>query len=209
MKLLTHLILYLTHPLYHCIYIYMPISVPTAVPALLLPSIEEATVRLEEKAIRHQDDWSALTDDRQMQEDFLHTFSKCFNIRVSLLRAGAKNHQLMRWRNTELAFVKEYNIIHDHWTAELITSGMSRAIGHPTLCDPKRPTTSGLREDAMGKIIYEGADTRLTLRFLEAHFPEQYSQQVTINPGATVLPLIADDATGEEAADSYAVVMGQ
>jgi len=186
----------------------MPIAVPTEVPELLLPSIEEATNTLEEKAVATLEDWDNLTQDRYMQEEFLNAFRKSFNISLSLARSGAKQHQLMRWRNTELSFVRDYNNIHSEKKAELITSAMGRAIGYKSFCDPSHPTTSGYREDAAGNIIYEGADTRLTLRLLEAHFPDVYSQQIILNqsPNAA-LASIADDATGEEAADAYALVM--
>ncbi len=188
----------------------MTVSVPTEVPELMYPSIEAATDTLEEKAVSCPEDWASLTEDRAMQTEFLIHFSASFNITLSLARSGAKAHQLMRWRTTELSFVRQYNDIHSEWKSKLITSAMTRAVGYLSPCDPRNPTTSGYREDATGTPIYEGADSRLTLRMLEAHFPEVYSQQLTLNPGGGAIPIdIPADATGEEAADAYALVVGQ
>jgi len=187
----------------------MAIAIPTEVPTLLFPSIEAATEQLEGKALSCVDTWAQLAADRKMQEDFLASFSSTFNISISLARSGAKTHQLARWRSTELQFAKDFNDIHAEWKGRLITSAMTRAVGHLSKCDPQHPTKSGYREDAAGTPIYEGADSRLTLRLLEAHFPEVYSQQITLNQSPNVLlASIADDATGEEAADAYALVMG-
>jgi hypothetical protein len=189
----------------------MTVKVPTEVPELLYPSIEAATEQLEDKATQTPADWDALQIDRQMQSEFLQHFAASFNITLSLARSGAKAHQLMRWRTTELNFVRQYNDIHNEWKSRLITSAMTRAVGYLSPCDPRNPTTSGFREDAAGTPIYEGADSRLTLRMLEAHFPETYSQNINLSnqTNTSGLSLIPDDATGEEAADAYALVVGQ
>jgi len=171
----------------------------------MYPSIEAATDKLEVKAVESPEDWDSLTIDRAMQNEFLIHFASSFNITLSLARAGAKPHQLMRWRNTELCFVREYNDIHNEWKSKLITSAMTRAVGYLSPCDPRNPTTSGYREDAAGTPIYEGADSRLTLRMLEAHFPETYSPTLAItNPAALLTIKIPDDASGADAADAYA-----
>ena len=188
----------------------MTIKVPTEVPELLLPSIEKATDALEEKALDSRSAWDILTLDREIQQTFLECFASSFNISLSLARSGAGQHQLMRWRNTELGFVRQYNDIHAMWKTKLISSAMTRAVGYLSPADPSNPTTSGYREDAAGTPIYEGADSRLTLRMFEAHFPEVYSQQINLNGGgdAAALLVIPEDATGEDAADAYAMIIG-
>lgn len=185
----------------------MTVKIPTEVPDILYPAIEESTKELEANALQTTGNWSNLSEDRKQQDCFLDHFAKTFNLSLSLRMTGAKSHQLMRWRSTEIGFVRAYNDIHQEWKARLITSAMSRAVGYTTRCDPQSPTTSGLMEDASGNPIYQGADSRLTLRMLEAHFPETYSP----TPGLVIAPQhlapIPEDATGADAADAYALLV--
>lgn len=185
----------------------MTIKVPTEVPALLLPGIQAATELLESNAIEDADHWRALSIDRDLQDVFLTHFSKNFNLSLSLTLAGAKPHQLMRWRSTEIEFTQRYNDIHSEWKAKLITSAMTRAVGYLSPCDKDHPTVSGYVEDAAGTPIVQGADSRLTLRMLEAHFPETYSQKIDIG-GSTdgALLEITDDMDAATAADAYAMI---
>jgi hypothetical protein len=188
----------------------MTIAVPTETPELMYPTIEAATNKLEDAAVQSPAEWDKLTIDRQMQNEFLTHFKTSFNITIALARSGAKQHQFMRWRNTELSFTKAYNGVHTAWKARLITSAMTRAVGYLTPCSPSNPTISGYREDAAGTPIFEGADTRLTIKMLESHFPEVYSPSLNVTTTALhAITAIPDDATGEEAADAYARLVGQ
>jgi hypothetical protein len=185
----------------------MTVKIPTEVPDILYPAIEASTKELEANALQTTDNWSTLSTDRDMQDNFLDHFAKTFNLSLSLRMTGAKSHQLMRWRSTEIGFVQRYNDIHQEWKARLITSAMSRAVGYTTACDPSQPTTSGLMEDALGNPIFQGADSRLTLRMLEAHFPETYSPTLSLLSTDPAARVINDDASAAEAADSYALIM--
>ena len=186
----------------------MALSLPSEVDQVSFSGIETRTQDIEEQALDDPAAWAVLTADRQTQEYFLNNFKKTFNISLSLSLVSKGWSDFSRWRSTDIHFVQQYNDIHKHWQSRVMASAASRAVGYTTKCDPKTPTVSGLLEDAQGSVIYQGADSKLTVAFLAASHPEQFGTKtdVTINTSPAIRDITPDD-DGSTAADLYGQLM--
>lgn len=182
-------------------------NLPSAVPSINLSAIEKRTEDKEQAAMKTPELWAALEADRQTQEYFLNNFRKTFNISLSLALVSASFGDYRRWQTTDIHFVTLYNDIHDEWKSRIMASAATRAVGYLSKADPSNPTSSGFVEDAAGTPIYEGADSRLSLRFLETLHPE-FSPKQDINlHDAREMREIEEGDTGADAGDIYADVI--
>ena len=177
-------------------------SMPEAIPDMNFKRIEDRTEAIEADAMKVPELWDDLQKDREAQKYFLNNFRKTFNVSLSLSLVGRTMRDYNRWKFSDIYFVHEYNGIHDQWKNKIMASAATRAVGYLTSCDPKAPTVSGYVEDAAGVPIYSGADSRLSMRFLETLYPE-FSPKTEVTVNNQPVREIAEDDDGATAGDIY------